>query len=464
MRAREFLFEAKLAGSTITSWPAYLEKLLVSTSISIGDQGEIAQGLSLAPEAKSFIQQGINALKADPNNKAIVSAISNAYIEFSDGSTYKIGQIFKGPDLKGTTAERAEVRSKGLVAEALLGVAMYAKLVARGGDLTAQITAADVWNIVDGIKPQGADVVTAAVNDVSNQVSDNINLSITLAVDVQHLLTSVPHRPMFADTVQSWVTYCNSTLAQRYADALYKNNRPDNITIQLAGKEGGKVDVLMNVLDKNGQPTRKMEQVKLSVKLSDSLIGQQARGKTFDEAYQNLEILFEPLGVNLSSQKKKILNAAMTSGIDQQFVDAMTIAYKEAVKQLTAMAKLPAGDAKLATNVSNLLNWHATHNDPEVQVIEKIAGGEYRILNYKDLKTAFRNNNIDIVVKYIPSASEKLPGKEVPRIIMFDKNNPTAKGRLLEIRFRTRGNYANHIIEPGPLLKELAAYNRFTKK
>lgn len=463
MRAREFLYEATLSGSTPTSWPGYVEKLINSTTISVGEQGEKAQNLSLDDVSKGRLQTILAHLKSNPITPADAKVIANTVVTFGDGSSAKLGHIFKSAELKGTTTERAEVRSKGLVAEALLGVAMYAKLIARGGDMTDPITSQDVWNIVDRIKSDGTDVVTDTVSDANNKISDNINLEVTLAVDVQHLLTNRQYRPMFLDTVASWVNYVNDSLAQRYSDSLYKNNRPDSVTIRLAGKEGGKVDVLINVLNKDGQPTRRLEQVKLSVKLSDSLIGQQARGKTFDEVYDNLEKLFEPLGVNLSSKKSAIIKAAMASGVQQQFIDAMPIAYREAVKDLTKLAKTTSGDAKLAERVASLLSWHATNNDAEIQVIEKLSGSDYRILNYNDLKSAFVKNNINIVAQYIPSASGKLPGKEVPRILIYDKNNSSPSGRLLEIRFRTRGTYANHIIEPGPLLKEIAAYNRYTK-
>lgn len=463
MRAREFLREAVLSGSTITSWPGYLEKLLNSTNISLGAQGEKGQNLALRPESQEVVQQAIDYFRTNAITPADAKHLSGLPITFTDGTTATLGQIFKSAELKGTSEERAEIRSKGLVAEALLGVAMYAKLIARGGELTEQVTDQDVWSIVDRINPQGAETLTDSVNDVNNKVSDNINLEINLAIDVQHLLTDPKYRPMFIDTVSSWVKYVNDSLAQRYSDALYKNNRPDSITIKLAGLEGGKVDVLINVLNAKGQATRKMDQVKLSVKLSDSLIGQVARGKTFDEVYDNLENLFSPLGVKLAGKKKAIVNAAMKSGVQNQFVNAMSIAYKEAVADLKKIAKTPAGDAKLAERVSELLSWHATNNDPDVQVIEKLPGADYRILNYKDLKTVFKKNNINIAVEYQATASSKMVGAEIPRILIYDKNNPTKSGRLLEIRFRARGNYANHIIEPGPLLKELAAYNRFTK-
>ena len=464
MRAFDFLTETTLSsGTTYTSWPTYLNGLL-SGNISLGVSGEKAQGLELDLQSKNIVKSLLDGVYTAPDRGQYARQIANTLLTFTDGSQAKISQIFKSPRLKGSSEEipSVQVRTAGLVAEGLLGVAMYAKLIARGGDLTAEVTPEDVWGIVDRIKPQGADTLVDNVKDVNNKVSDSINLLITLAADIQEVLVNPKYRSMFKQKVISWCNYVNSELSQRYADALYKNNRPDNVTIRLAGKEGGKIDVLINVLDKEGKPTRKMEQVKLSVKLSDSLIGQQARGKTHEEVYNNLEKLFEPLGVDLSLKKNKILKAALISGVHNQFIDAMGIAYKEAATQLTQLSKGVKNDISLAEKVANLTDFHATGNDPEIQVIEQNPGGDYRLLNYKGLKKVFAKNNIDVSVKYNEGTSTKVQGI-MPSIVFYDKNNPNKQGKLVEIRFRARGNYANHIIEPGPLLKELAAYNRFKR-
>ena len=458
MRSREFLKEASLAKTTSTSWPGYLLKLKSATNLSLGEKGEGESGLTLSSNSKKIIDKLINDYNAALDKKQAGNIIRNTSVKFTNGSTAKLGSIFKGPELKqGST----QTRSTGLVAEALLGVAMYAKLIARKGDLTAQISANDVWSIVDRIQPQGKDLLSDQVTDINHKVSDNIHLSINLAGDIQHLLTNKQHRPLFAEHVTAWVTYANSDLAQLYADALYKNNRPDNVTIQLAGKEGGKIDVAINVLNAQGQATRKMEQVKLSVKLSDSLIGQAPRGKNVEEVYTNLEELFMPLGVNLSSSKESIIDAALSSGIQNQFIDAMVIAYKIAVEQLEKLAGPTSADIELAERVSKFVDWHATQNDPTIQVLEKTPGSDYRILNYKQLGSVFKKHNIDLIVSYKEGSSSKAPGKEVPMIQIYDANHSGKTGKLLEIRFRWRGDYANTIIEPGPLLKELAAYNRF---
>ena len=460
MRIIEFLKEASMASTSSASWPGYLEKLKTATNLSLGEKGELGTGLELDQQSKTIIDNLIKDYNASLDKQQAGSIIKNTVIKFTNGSSSKISKIFKGPELKkGDT----QVRSKGLVAEALLGVTMYAKLIARGGDLTAPISANDIWQIVDRIRPQGTDLVSDQVTDVNHAVSDNIHLSIHLAGDIQHLLTSKQHRSLFVEHVNTWVNYANSNLAQLYADALYKNNRPDNVTIRLAGKEGGKVDVAINVLNAQGQATRKMEQVKLSVKLSDGLIGQAPRGKNVEEVYANLEKLFNPLGINLSSNKKSIIDAALSSGVKSQFIDAMTIAYKTAAEQLQKIAGPTTDDIELAKRVSKFADWHATQNDPTIQVLEKLPGSDYRILNYKGLESMFKKHDINLSVVYKPKASDKVPGKEVPSILIYDKNRPGKTGNLLEIRFRFRGDYANHIIEPGPLLKELAAYTRFKK-
>jgi hypothetical protein len=356
---------------------------------------------------------------------------------------------------------------KGLVAEALLGVAMYAKLVARGGDLTAQINETDIWTIVDRVKPKGDDEVGDSVTDRNSKISDHISISIKMRTDVQAVFTNPQFRPAFADQVASWIKYANSDLGQRYADALYKNNRPDNISILLAGKAGEKMDVAINVLNAQGQATRKHEQVKLSVKLSDGLIGQQGRGDNPQEVYDNLVKLFGPLGVMLEDKKVDIMIAAKKSGLKQQFVPAMSIAYQEAWEQLLSILELPEGDAELASRVAKLADSHATKNDPTMQVIETHGKGDYRLLNYKGLAQLFTEQNINITCELTYGTSTKTGGAKTPSLMFFDKNNPGPDGRLVNIRVRGRGgegkNYANNIIEPLKLMKELAAFKRFRK-
>ena len=363
--------------------------------------------------------------------------------------------------------EKLSTRSKGLVAEALLGVAMYAKLIARGGDLISPISSQDVWNIVDKIKPSGEDRLEDTVNDRSHKVSDKIHLAITLATDVQHLLTDKQHRGSFRNEVDNWVNYANSALAQKYADVLYKNDRPDNVTIMLAGKEGGKLDVGINVLDAEGHATSKFKQVKLSVKLSDGLIGQVGRGGDPVEAYNNLVQLFSPLGVDLSPSKDAIIAAAIESGVKKQFIGGMNVAYEEAYRQLKALTGTPEGDAELALRLARLADHHATGNDPHIQVIEAGDTGNFRLLNYKGLhqSLAQQGRNIDVDLRW--GSSSKIPGEKTPALRFYDVNNSGPKGRLIEIRIRGRGGYgkeyANNIIEPLSLMKDLAAFKRFRK-
>ena len=404
---------------------------------------------------------GLFAIKFSRNAKQPIILLGG--VEFIQTGLVKHYETKAGEESK--TKFSASV--KGLVAEALLGVAMYAKLVARGGDLTAQINETDIWTIVDRVKPKGDDEVGDSVADRNSKISDNISISIKMRTDVQAVFTDPKFRPAFADQVASWIKYANSDLGQRYADALYKNNRPDNISILLAGKAGEKMDVAINVLNAQGQSTKKHEQVKLSVKLSDGLIGQQGRGDNPQEVYDNLVKLFGPLGVMLEDKKVDIMLAAKKSGLKQQFVPAMSIAYHEAWEQLLSILELPEGDAELASRVARLADSHATKNDPTMQVIETHGKGDYRLLNYKGLAQLFQEQNINITCELTYGTSSKTGGAKTPSLTFFDKNNPGPDGRLVNIRVRGRGgegkSYANNIIEPLKLMKELAAFKRFRK-
>ena len=404
---------------------------------------------------------GLFAIKFSRNAKQPIILLGG--VEFIQTGLVKHYETKAGEESK--TKFSASV--KGLVAEALLGVAMYAKLVARGGDLTAQINETDIWTIVDRVKPKGDDEVGDSVTDRNSKISDHISISIKMRTDVQAVFTNPQFRPAFADQVASWIKYANSDLGQRYADALYKNNRPDNISILLAGKAGEKMDVAINVLNAQGQATRKHEQVKLSVKLSDGLIGQQGRGDNPQEVYDNLVKLFGPLGVMLEDKKVDIMVAAKKSGLKQQFVPAMSIAYQEAWEQLLSILELPEGDAELASRVARLADSHATKNDPTMQVIETHGKGDYRLLNYKGLAQLFEEQNINITCELTYGTSTKTGGAKTPSLTFFDANNPGPDGRLVNIRVRGRGgegkSYANNIIEPLKLMKELAAFKRFRK-
>lgn len=462
MRAREFIVERTLGSVSTSSWPGYLKYLITATDIALGDRGQIQQGLELDTDSKQQLQSLRDQIMAQPNNQDLGKAISKTQIKFTNGQTATVDKIYKNPEMRGKVFE---IRHRGLLTEALLGVAMYAKLINRGGDLVQPIDTVDVWRIIDTIPPTGEDTITDSVHDINNRVSDNIHLDVYLPSDVQQLLVDPATKPLLAGETRAVVNYVNDTLAQRYADALYRNNRADSVHVKLSGKEGGKVDVEINVLNPEGESTRKMQQVKLSVKISNSLIGQKGRGRTAEQVYSNLQELFEPLGVDLSGARTEIERLAEASGVNKQFAPAVTLGYRAAYNQLKALSDTRAEDIVLVQRVGQLLDYHATKHDPEVQVIQLDSTGTYRILSYRKLDIAMGEAGINIAVRLtLGSSPKKFPGETFPNITFYDSNKRAGKsGTLLEIRYRTRGNYANHIVEPGELLKELATYRRYRK-
>lgn len=464
MRAREILEASLSRVSTPSNWSTYLNNLANANNIQIGDSGQIKQNLVLDDTSKKIVndlkQEVDTALAQGGNVNQLLSRVRATKVKFTDGSEYKIADIFKSTEIKG---RQLETRSFGTAAEGLLGAAMFAKLTARQGDLIAEITAADVWAVINST--QNNPTFSKTVNDINNQVADQITLETDLSIDVKNLFFEPSLRPRFDPYVEGFVRYANSSLAEVYANMLFKNNRFDNVTILLQGKKGSKIDVKINVLNDQGQATRKLEQVKYSVKLSKSLIGQMARGRNSQEVYRNLENLFKPLGVNFSKEKKEeILSNAEMAGIEMQYADAMETAYEEAAQQLKSLARTTnsvQGNAKFVADLANFVNLHATENDPTIQTIEVDSDQNYRILSYNQLFREIKNKKIDVDVDSSIGYSDKYKAP-LPSITFFDRaRGNNNQGKLLEIRFRFRGAYANHAIIPHPLLKDLATYRRY---
>lgn len=495
MRAREFLSEAGLGQRELRldkHGGLYLDNLIKAASqgpiqVSPEYQADYGTVVTLHPST-------IDELKAYKAGGPFPNKPKLNFINTNTNQLQQIpwGAIFKSADIKG---REFQVRTKGLVNEALLGIAMYAKLTARGGPKTGTISAQEVWDVVDQIQNQSPQTIQLNVNDVNNQVSDNIYLKMAVAVDVLNVLLNQNYRAVFKGYLNSILNYVNSDLAQLYSDKLYKNNRPDNITIEMVGGAGGKIDVKINVLDPSGKATSKKQQLALSVKMSNALIGQKARGTNVQEVFDNLQNLFEPLGVNLQGTSSDIINAAAQSGIKNQFSQGVNIAYGEAYTQLKAILSNTNGDAILTANLAKFLKQHSTGDDDGVHVIE-LGEVNYRLLSYGNLKDFYKHFNINIDVIYNQGTTQKYPGQIFPSLTFFDKNSnfsdsdkkdskekniKTSKEKgidessnvrekipsssiLVTIRYRARGDYANHIVEPGDLIKEIAAYRRFRKK
>jgi hypothetical protein len=228
---------------------------------------------------------------------------------------------------------------------------------------------------------------------------------------------------------------------------------------------GGKIDVLINVLDQAGQATRKLEQVKYSVKLSKGILGQVARGKTSEEVYQNLEKLFQPLGVDLSSVKQNVVDQSNASGVQTQYAGGMQVGYEEAYNQLNSLLSNKINgveqNSKFISDLCNFINIHSSKNDPSIQTIQVDETGKFVILNYNQLYKEIKRRNIEIEVALTDSFNKER-NISLPIITFYDQSQGNnQKGKLVEIRFRFRGNYANHAVIPGKLLKDLATYKRF---
>jgi hypothetical protein len=149
MRAKEFVIvEATLASASISSWPMYLNRLSdpsIVPNVSLGDRGQLGSNLVIDPNSIAIIK-GLNQQLSTATDKlSVLVQIKGTEISFQGGSRARIGDIFKSSELKG---KGGQIRLMGLVNEALLGIAMYAKLINRHGDFISAVSNEDIWAVV----------------------------------------------------------------------------------------------------------------------------------------------------------------------------------------------------------------------------------------------------------------------------------------------------------------------------
>lgn len=157
MRLYEFkLTEKVLQGSTASSWSKYLQALLVTKSVSLGNQGEKGSGLVLTPDAKNIVKNLKFEFDRAPNKNEMAQKIENTAITFTNGTSAFIKQIHKDADIKSVTVDAtgenptkatAKYWNNGEVAETFLGSAIYTRFLRKG-----KITKDDVLDLMQDTK------------------------------------------------------------------------------------------------------------------------------------------------------------------------------------------------------------------------------------------------------------------------------------------------------------------------
>lgn len=367
MRAKEFLSDSVLRGTSSTSWLEYLKNMLTASSIAIGENGEKDSDLTLTNSSKKIIRDIIYSIESEGvDPKDIKGEIEHTSLTFSNGKTYLIKQIFKSPEIKsgaeGSSAKEKKYWNDGEVAETLLGAALFARFISKqpvtesevikilssanqvsgGFELTGQ-RGTDPISLRAFNKPQNNEVVIQYINDKST-------LSKKFPKGVAGLDTSL----------KACIAYVNES--SKVADAIQEiDDNPDKDSVEVvtdgvSDQKGTKADLQLKIGDKLRLLSLKVNSVKQ--------FGQDtgATANIITTFFQRFipDAVLDPSVVsswpNLSSAKKEKTNPDV---VVKQVYSAIGSVYQSVNQQLQTKLSNTANAAEVISSLYNGIIHHA---------------------------------------------------------------------------------------------------------
>jgi hypothetical protein len=333
-----------------------------------------------------------------------------------------------------------KISNRGEVAEGLLGSAVFAKMLQRQGEYIGQITADNIWRIIDQLKQTGEDTYSTTVPDGERRaVKDSITFTLRLKSAPYKDLMDPKKRLMLSDLVNSAVTFANSKDIQRYSEYFYLNGKPDQIHVisdGVSAEEEQKTDV--QVLFKD-HATGQMRSTRLNISLKVGGVGQfgQVGGA------EGVFALFGQFGLDFGPDEpefERILNS-------QGPGPAMEFIYRKAAQTWNELLSDATDfeEYRYIKTFSDALAYFTTKNDPTVVMVDFSKGG-FSLLRFNDIEG--RLSSVQLGAQYIEE-------KKWPRIDIIDLNNP--KNKLLQFRVKVESDtgYLRNIIEKGNLFTQL---------
>lgn len=514
MRFSEIILsESVLRSASPSSWPHYLEKLIDSTSIGIGEQGEKASGLELSPKSKKDIAA---ILKKLPSDWASLSTADTDFLKefpvtFTNGATYPLKAIHKSTELKSGSAETGTEKkpwNEGELSETLLGAALFARFTSN-----KNISADDVWkslklftaNVVPGgfeitnVKRKKSPIRMVALNKPLNNkaIDDLIHKKAELE---KHFPKSVK---ALENKIKACAAYANESVKVKSAlqEADENPGAPINIKTDGVGDQRGtKADLQIEI--------GKWKQL-LSLKVNDvKQFGQNSgsSGAIVTEFFQrfipdlDLSSLYMRNGrpipwtpetgkgwpevdnVKATNQLKR--DGLWDAAVDQVF-KLTGMAYKKAALHLQNKLSTEEGAAEVVTNFHEGILHHVQGNAQfqTLVILNPSAKVAWKELEFgASLEDALRNYKLAVEVDVAEGrgGNHKLriygtPITPEARIAAHSKVNTTSKAKKVlqqanagkapafsgkEMLFQLRsylqaaGNMRNPV-EMGPLLKDL---------
>lgn len=375
------------------------------------------------------------------------------------GSAKKIGSALNhGGSAGNAKTGKEEVESKvnlGDISEGVLGAALYAKVLARTGDTIANITNADVWNVLNSSAAKTAEngiIWHEASADIGGAI-DKITYRMRIKAQASRaLLDKANFNKIDQTIVASSVSFVNGRYGTKYAEAIYMNRKADEIGIvsdglseQKADPKTGlvkKTDVFMTSKDASGKIVKERLPISLKAGSSTKQFGQ-VSGKTFEKMIG----LFAPFNLDVAHLQAKWEKKVKGSNDASVTVSGAKAIFPDIAKMLNAKLKGPQAEAGFVHNIASAIHYFASSNDPKVRLVQLIGADKVNVLNTNLLFAKIKESHIDLY-------AESVIAENSAKIVIKDH---TSGKPLVSLRayWPTSSNDQRNIIEMEKLMKEL---------
>ena len=338
-------------------------------------------------------------------------------------------------DIQEATATRKLTHGtdRGRMNEIILATAIFSKFVKGDVDVTVPYLTSALKLLAKS--PTG-------LRNKKNPDNDPIRLSIQdrgpkLLKDVQDMANNIP---LLKDEIAGNVDAANSdATADRLSKVYAENGKPDEVLVSQLGGERGKIDVLLQYVNKDG--TLKTLRPYSAKSFSDRIDNKDVN------SIEALNDYFNSFGVNLNA---KGLIVRSDSNVEL-FLNAFKVA--EGI-----MNKLIAGDVdqnekKFVKQVYDFIIQLGTKGDPDLLLIDN-RKGKSTIYDFQLLM-----QNTDKVDLEVSSGIVQ----DTPSLFVYDKNLGQAKGTLLKLRYSHSKSDSNPrgrhrlLVDTGDVFKNLTA-------
>ena len=367
-------------------------------------------------------------------------------IKVKDGAPISLGALKKTPEFaKEGGAGEGSVSNRGDLAEGILSAALFAKLIARVNGSIGDVSASDVWSVIDALTAAGGDMYSLNVKDATKKVvNDSIIFTLQLPEPAYLDLTNVAKRGTLSQETSSAVMFANSEENAKFSEYFYKNGKPDAINIVCDGgnpakQKTSKVDIEVVVTDKLTGKTRK-QRMDISLKAVAKQFGQVGMGSAAKGDYfEKQKVLWEKFGVDVEPVRKKFDKLAKSD-----LLSAVAEVYAYAAKIINEML---AGDDSLdefayLKTMANGINYYATLNTPNVMLVN-LKGGGYEMISFANMEPKLATVNL---------AARYRKDLATPQVEVYDVDSNQV---LFQVRVKWLGDEKRNYIEKGPLMSTL---------